>query len=79
VLIDGGARINVIIILAMKYLGLKIERLPLITLKMANKQVVKPEGLISNVVIIIMTVSTIMDFHMVLEEDGAYPMILNRL
>ncbi len=78
-LIDGGARINVIIILAMKYLGLKIERLPLITLKMANKQVVKPEGLISNVVIIIMTVSTIMDFHMVLEEDGAYPMILNRL
>ncbi len=63
----------------MKYLGLKIERLPLITLKMANKQVVKPEGLISNVVIIIMTVSTIMDFHMVLEEDGAYPMILNRL
>jgi len=63
----------------MKYLGLKIERLPLITLKMANKRVVKPEGLISNVVIIIMTVSTIMDFHMVLEEDGAYPMILNRL
>jgi hypothetical protein len=26
-----------------------------------------------------MKVSTIMDFHVVLEEDGAYPMIFNRL
>ncbi len=34
--------------------------------------------MISSVVIIVMRVSTIVDFHMVLEEDGAYPMILGR-
>jgi hypothetical protein len=45
---------------------------------MANKRVVRPEGIINNVVITIMKVSTIVDFHMVLEEDGAYPMILGR-
>ncbi len=40
---------------------------------MANKRVVRPEGIINNVVITIMKVSTIVDFHVVLEEDGAYP------
>jgi hypothetical protein len=45
---------------------------------MANKRVVKPEGVISSVVITVMKVSTIVDFHVVLEEDGAYPMILGR-
>jgi len=45
---------------------------------MANKWVVKLEGVISSVVIIVMKVPTIVDFHMVLEEDGVYPMILNR-
>jgi hypothetical protein len=44
---------------------------------MANKQV-RPEGVISNVLIIIMRVSTIVDFHVVLEEDGAYLMILGK-
>jgi hypothetical protein len=34
------------------------------------------KGVISSVVIIVMRVSTIVDFHVVLEEDGAYPMIL---
>jgi hypothetical protein len=57
-------------ILAMKYLGLRIDRLALVTLKMANKQVVRLEGVINNVTIIIMRVSMIMDFHVVLEEDG---------
>ncbi len=36
------------------------------------------EGIISSIVIIVMRVSTIVDFHVVLEEDGAYPMILAR-
>jgi hypothetical protein len=45
---------------------------------MTNKQVVKPKGVISNVIITIMKVFTIMDFHVVLEENGAYLMILNR-
>jgi len=78
VLVDGGAKVNVMTILAMRYLGLKIDRPTSITLKMANKQVVRPERVISNVVIVVMGVSTIMDFHVVLEEDGAYPMILSR-
>jgi len=78
VLVDGGARINVMIIPAMKYLGLKIDRPASETLKMANKQVVRPEGVISNVVITVMRVSTIMDFHVVLKEDGVYTMILSR-
>ncbi len=62
----------------MRYLGLKIDRPASITLKMANKRVVRPEGVINSVVITIMRVSTIVDFHVVLEEDGAYPMILGR-
>jgi hypothetical protein len=37
VLVDGGARANVIIILAIRYLGLRIDRLTSITLEMANK------------------------------------------
>jgi len=76
VLVDGRVGVNVITILAMKYLRLKIDRPTSITLKMANKQIVKLEGVISNVIIIVMTVSTIVDFHVVLEENGAYPMIL---
>jgi len=63
---------------ALKYLRLKIDRLTLVTLKMVNKRVVRPKGVISNVVITIMRVFTIVDFHVVLEEDGAYPMILGR-
>jgi hypothetical protein len=63
---------------AMKYLGLRIDKLASVTLKMANNRVVRPKGMISSVVIIVMRVSTIMDFHVVLEEDGAYPMILSR-
>ncbi len=78
-LVDGGAGVNVMTILAMRYLGLKINRSASVTLKMANKRIVRPEGVISNVVIIVMRVSTIVDFHVVLEEDGVYPMILGRL
>jgi len=78
VLVDGGAGVNVMTILAMRYLGLKIDRPASITLKMANKRVVRPEGVISNVVITVMKVFTIVDFHVVLEEDGVYPMILDR-
>jgi hypothetical protein len=54
--VDGGARANVMKILAMKYLGLKIDRLASVTLKMTNKRVVRPEGVISNVIIILMGV-----------------------
>jgi hypothetical protein len=78
-LVGGKTRVNVMIILTMKYLGLKIDRPASVTLKMANKRIVRPEGVINNVAIIVMKVSTIMDFHVVLKEDGVYPMILNRL
>jgi len=37
VLVDGGARVNMMTILAMRYLGLKIDRPTSITLKMVNK------------------------------------------
>ncbi len=83
-LVDGGVRVNVMTIPAMKYLGLKIDKPTLVTFKMANKQVVsnkqvgRPKGIINSVVIIIMRVSTIVDFHVVLEENGVYPMILSR-
>jgi hypothetical protein len=62
----------------MRYLRLKIDRPASITLKMGNKRVIRPEGVISSVAITIMKVSTIVDFHVVLEEDGAYPMILGK-
>ncbi len=48
---DGGVGINVMTIPTMRYLGLKIDRPALVTLKMANKRVVRPKGVISNVVI----------------------------
>jgi hypothetical protein len=41
-LVDGGVGINVMTIFAMKYLRLKINRPTSITLKLANKQVVRP-------------------------------------
>jgi len=78
ILVDGGAGINVMTIPAMKYLGLKIDKPALVTLKMTNKRVIRPKRVISNVVITVMRVSTIVDFHVVLEEDGAYPMILSK-
>jgi hypothetical protein len=76
--VDGGARVNVMTIPAMRYLGLKIDRPASVTLKMANKRVVRSEGVINSVVIIVTRVSTIVDFHVVLEENGAYLMILGR-
>jgi hypothetical protein len=75
---DGGVKVNVMTIPAMRYLGLRIDRPTLVTLKMTNKQVVRLKGIISNVTIIIMKVSTFVDFHVILEEDGAYLMILGR-
>ncbi len=75
---DGGARVNVMTIFTMRYLGLRIDRPTSITFKMANKRVVRPEGVISSVAITVMKVSTIVDFHVVLEEDGAYLMVLGK-
>jgi hypothetical protein len=63
---------------AMRYVGLKVDRPTSVTLKSVNRCVVRPKGVINSVVIIIMKVSTIVDFHVVLEEDGAYLMILGR-
>ncbi len=78
VLVDGGAIVNVMTIPAMSYLGLKIDRPASVTLKMANKRFVRLKGVINNVAITMMKVSTIVDFHVVLEENGAYSMILGR-
>jgi len=77
--VDVRARVNVMTIPTMTYLGLKIDRPSLITLKLANKPVVRPKGVINNVTIIVMKVSTIVNFRVVLKEDGAYLMILNNL
>jgi len=77
VLLDGRARVNVMTILTMRYVGLRIDRPASITLKMANKRVVRLEGVINSVSITIMRISTIVEFHVVL-KDGAYPMILGR-
>jgi hypothetical protein len=68
--VDGGARVNVMTILAMRYLGLRIDRSASITLKIASKRIVKLEGVINNVSITIMKVFTIVDFHMVLKKMG---------
>jgi hypothetical protein len=42
VLVDGGVGVNVMIIPAMRYLGLKIDRPASVTLKMVNKRIIKP-------------------------------------
>jgi hypothetical protein len=64
--VDGRVGVNVMTIFAMRYLGLRIDKPTSITLQMANKQVVRLEGVISNVAITVMKVSTIVDFHVVL-------------
>jgi hypothetical protein len=68
--VDGGARVNVMTILAMRYLGLRIDRSASITLKIASKRIVRLEGVINNVSITIMKFFTIVDFHMVLKKMG---------
>ena len=78
VLVDGGTSVNVMTIPTMRYLGLEIERPSLITLKMANKRICKPQGIISNVCINVLGIFMAVDFHVVLEEDGSYPMILDQ-
>jgi hypothetical protein len=77
VLVDGEARVNMMTIPTMRYLGLRIDKSTSITLKMANEQVVRLE-VISNVAITIMKVSINVDFHVILKKDEAYPMILSR-
>ena len=67
VLVDGGAGVNVMTIPVKRYIGLEIERLSSITLKMANKRICKPQGMISNVCINVLGISTAIDFHVVLE------------
>jgi hypothetical protein len=62
----------------MRYLGLRTNRPTFVIKKMVNKWVIRLEGVISSVIITVMKVSTIVDFHVVLEEDGAYLMILGR-
>jgi len=57
---------------------LKIDKSLLVILNMANKWLVKPKGIINSIIITITKVFTIMDFHVVLEENGTYPMILIR-
>jgi hypothetical protein len=75
--LDGEARVNMMTIPTMRYLGLRIDKSTSITLKMANEQVVRLE-VISNVAITIMKVSINVDFHVILKKDEAYPMILSR-
>lgn len=57
----------------MKYIGLEIERPSLIILKMANKIICKPQGMIFNVCINVLGISIAVDFHVVLEEGGSIP------
>jgi hypothetical protein len=78
VLMNGKVGANVMKIHIMKYLGLIIDKPALVTLKMVNKWIGKPEEIINGVIIIVMKVFTIVDFHVVLKEDGAYLMILRR-
>jgi hypothetical protein len=69
-LVDGRVKINVMTIFRIRYLRLKIDIPTLITLKMVNKWVDKLKGVINSVAITVMGVTTLVDFHVVLEEDG---------
>jgi hypothetical protein len=69
-LVDGRVKINVMTIFRIRYLRLKIDIPTLITLKMVNKWVDKLKGVINSVAITVMGVTTLVDFHVILEEDG---------
>ena len=69
VLVHGGMRVNVMTILAIKNIGLEIERPSSITLKMANKFFYKHQCMKSNMCINVLGISTVVKFHVVLEEN----------
>lgn len=78
VLVDGGVCVNVIIIPAMKYIGLEIERHSSMNLKMTNNKICKWQGMIFNVCINVLGIFTAVHLHVMLEEDESYSMILGR-
>ena len=78
VLVDGGSTVNVISEVLMETLGLRRHRKSNFTVGMANKVSVKPEGVVTNVVVSVMGVSTALDFQIMKKSQTSYPMLLGR-
>ena len=68
VLMDGKVGVNVITILALKYIGPETERPSSISLKMTNKKICKPQSITSNMNINILGIFKVVEFHVVLKD-----------
>ncbi len=79
ILVDGGARVNVMIVSTMENMGLQCDRQSKCNLRMANKEKVKPKGVIIAVNISVLKITTTLHFQVIRSEIGAYPMILGWL
>lgn len=78
VLVNDEIDVNMMTILAMRYVGLKIQRPLSITLKIINKRIYKLQDMISNISINVLRIFTTINFHVVLEDDGLYIKILSK-
>jgi hypothetical protein len=76
ILVDGGAGVNVVTISKMEILGLQCDRQSKCNLWMANKERVKPKRVITTINILVLKVTTTLDFQVIQSEIKAYPMIL---
>jgi hypothetical protein len=71
ILVDGGARLNVMIVSTMENLGLQYNRQSKCNLWMANKEKVKPKGVIIVVNILDFRVTTTLHFQVIRSEIEA--------
>jgi len=65
ILMDGGAGMNVLIVSTMETLGLQCDRQSKCSLRMVNKERVKPKKVITAVSILVLKVTTTLDFQVI--------------
>jgi hypothetical protein len=76
ILVDEGVGMNAKTISTMETLGLQCDRQSKCNLRMANKERVKPKRVIITISILVLGITTTLDFHVIQSGIEAYPMIL---
>ncbi|KAG6552933.1 hypothetical protein Mapa_005466 [Marchantia paleacea] len=76
VLVDGGSAVNAMSERLLKKLGMKLSRPSNIIVGMANKQKVRPIGVVDKVVVSVMGVQTLLSFQVL--EEASYDLLLGR-
>ena len=77
-LIDGGAQICIMADHVVHRLGLKIQEVTDIRVKMANNNKAKCLGVVRKVMVEVLGIKTTMDFFVVSQKGAGYSLILGR-